>query len=983
MNLKNVFAKSSNFLMLRIGVTIVAATLIFSFILPIFYSYDNTEVFYKLKETTIPFGEARINDEYNFYALTDSYFPEGMLYETEFIKSLALDEFTLSYDGNKYCFGEISEYIYKVNDGIDTVGVVTCGVVDFYELPVGIEYEKSYAYLLMNADKNSLVYDENGVVIGEVTNCIIRAADGADSFTYDQKRELRHLLFDAEPNNDKVYSETLDTILVVSETNNSVSFKRYDEKILIDSYSKPSAKHLLGTDSNGNDVLARLMYGGQISLIVGIVAAFIGMLIGVISGCLCGLNRGFADLFIMRFVDVFESIPALPVFLIAGDIIADIFLPAGMSVLVMIAVISLFGWSRIARAVRIKIIELRSTENMHAAEIAGIGFVRKMIFSIVPEILPQITSFMFMSVGSVIMTESTVSFFGLGVRYPYSTWGIILSENTTVNELGAHPSIWIPAVFLICTTVIGFYLTGESIVSQSKCHDFYNNRANGSDKEYSIITDTNNILEVSDLNVEFENDGNKKLVADNVCFTVKRGGITALVGASGCGKSVTADVITGLLDNTGEVTGGTVVFNTKFKAYDLLNCGEDEFCRLRGRRIGYIMQEPMSCFDPLMKVGKQLEEAYCVNNRNVNSKDLFNIVTEMISRVGFENPAEIYEMYPEQLSGGMCQRIALASVLLQSPDLIIADESCSSLDIHSKPLVLELLKETVLKGASLIIITHNIKEAMYLTDNIVFVDGMERKLTDSFSEKERFSLLRARGDEKPVIKLRVERLSKVFGNGKKSKLALDDISFELSSGTILGITGAEGSGKTTLAGILSGIINPTSGIVFCNGADIINPKSRKHNDLKGKIQLVFQHPYKSLSKNVCVGRQIREVVHASKVVSRRDEYRYVIELLKECGLGEDIYHRRADALSGGQCKRVCIARAIAAKPEILICDEPLAHLDTDLHGQITELLVNLTVKRNMSLIYISHDIEDLELVCDEILVLKSGKIIDKKDYFKK
>ena len=212
---------------------------------------------------------------------------------------------------------------------------------------------------------------------------------------------------------------------------------------------------------------------------------------------------------------------------------------------------------------------------------------------------------------------------------------------------------------------------------------------------------------------------------------------------------------------------------------------------------------------------------------------------------------------------------------------------------------------------------------------------------------------------------------------------LNDISFELTSGEILGITGAEGSGKTTLAGLISGRITPTSGRIFCNGTDITNPKSKKRNSIKGKIQLVFQHPYKSLSKYVCVGRQIREVVRASKVVSPRDEYRYVVDILKECGLGENIYYRRADTLSGGQCKRVCIARAIAAEPEILICDEPLSHLDTDLHGQITELLVTLTVKRNMSLIYISHDIDALEHVCDEILVLESGKFIDKKDYFKK
>jgi len=958
------FQSQVNKTMFRTGTVIIVSVLLFTFVLPIFYPYSEQDVFYVTKNTTTDCGEACVNDEFRLYPADESVsLPTNFIFIIkEALTGADNIEFNTRYGDKEYVCRKVIDGVYTVSDSSGVLGVMSDYVIDFYDSFENeqAESDKLLVTLFMSADDDLKVYSETGIAVGELSKYIIRTSDGNDSFSYDQKQELKEILFGGKRNGDTVYSETMGCELVLTLNADSVSFARCESRSLIDTYGKPSLKHLLGTDANGTDVLARLMYGGRISLSVGIIAATAAVIIGTLIGCISGINAGVTDTVLMRFVDVFDALPALPFFLIIGDAVSNLFLPPGMSIAVMIIILAFFSWTQTAKIIRIKLIELNSCEDSLAAEISGIKTFRKITVILFPKILPQIISFLFIGIGSVILTESSVSFFGLGVRFPYSTWGIMLSDSTTVNELGEHPSIWLPTVFMICITVLGFYFLGESFVHKRKYEDYYHAGVNLVCEHTEPSELCEDILRIENLTVEFSVDGKVNTAVKNFSMTLKRGEAVAIVGASGCGKSVTADVIAGLLSQNGTVRSGKVFFNPVSHSKV---------------KIGYILQEPMSCFDPVMSVGKQLEEAFLTANPGAGKIESHRKVIEMIKRTGFDDPEEIYRMYPGQLSGGMCQRIMAASVLLQTPELIIADEPCSSLDTHSKIVILDLLKEAVVNGVSLVIITHNIHEAEYVTGNIVSFDGKERAAYKSHIKK--FGGTGScREFSAGEVCLKVSGMTKTYKNSKHIVTALSDVSFELKKGAVLGITGDEGSGKTTLAGVISGIVRPDSGSVYYRGRDIAKIKAAKRKSFKGKIQMIFQHPYNSLSKNICVGKQIREVVRATHSVSTKEEYKITLELMRECGLDESLYYRYPDTLSGGQCKRVCIARALASKPDILICDEPLAYLDTDLHRQITGLLRSLSEKYSVSLIFISHDLDSLKDICDEIIVMDNGAVVE-------
>lgn len=960
--LNRVFPDKSDKKMFTTGVIILSIVMIFVFIVPMFYPYKDTDIFYANKKTTVKFGEIGFNEQFLFYPVNPTCeLPEEFFGDFENAARENPISSEIIIDDESYISERIIDDLYTVSKNGNFIGVVSQYVIDFFDVSFGLSVsDSSFVEIFLTADKDLNVYDINGKFVGTLTKSIVRGRDGKDSFTYEQKTELRRLSEEVTINNNDatVYSETLNSELLVYKNGNSAVFYRYENKMLIDMYSGPSESHLLGTDANGMDVLARLMYGGRISIAVGFFASLAGVIIGTLLGCWSGLKSGITDMILMRGIDIFDSIPTLPVLLILGGIISDVLLPSKVSVAVMIAIIALFGWSQTARIIRMSVMKLNSDQNSVAFDLSGITPFRKILVLIFPKIFPQITSLVFMGVGSAIMTEATMSYLGFGIGFPYSGWGIMLNDSTTVNELGAHPYIWISTALAICITVVGFYLLGESFIKE-KVFENYFAIGNHNVCEHIRTSDrTSNILEIENLSLSFSLNDKIIPAVKDFSLSLRRGEIVSIVGPSGCGKSVTADAVTGLLSANCVVKTGRIVFR---------------YLKRSKCKIGYVLQEPMSCFNPIISIGKQLEEFLMTAYPKTSKSEAYEKVIQMIKCVGFPNPDDIYNTYPEQLSGGMCQRLMIAGVLLQTPELIIADEPCSSLDTHFKLVILDLLKTAVKNGASLIMITHNIHEAEYMSDNIVKItsgdaledireNANELSGNDSFNQKE--------------ISLVVQGISKTYRDPKRIIKALDNVTFSLNSGKILGIIGNEGSGKTTLAEVIAGIKNSDCGKIVYNGLDITNMSNSGRRKLKGKIQLIFQHPYNSLTSGICVGRQIREVLHASGQIKRCDEYRNVIELMKECGLSEDIYYRNIDTLSGGQCKRVCIARAIASNPDILICDEPLAYLDTELHVQIVELLKNLNKKYKMSMIFISHDLDSLMDICDEIMVLHDGCVVE-------
>ncbi|MBQ8828434.1 MAG: ATP-binding cassette domain-containing protein, partial [Clostridia bacterium] len=941
------------------------------------------------KDSYAHYAVADIRDEYVFYPLySDFVYPENFEMEINSYIDEAIGESCAEYcseDG--FLFRNIVDGVYSVMvlpdsvygrimyldesfDGI--VGTVSIYTVDFYEKSDVSDDKKYLAELFMSAEENLLVYGKSGEVKGRLSQYVFRAYDGSDIFSVEQKDELKRIVYGEEKECE--YSNVLDENLRIEKNGNSADIFNLESRRLIDTYAKPSKEHILGTDSNGMDVLARLMYGGKMSLVIGIVTAVLSVLFGTVVGCISGCFCNKTDAVLMRITEAFSCIPVMPVLVTVGAAMNVTDFSEIKRIVLIIAVLVLFGWTDTAVVIRGQMLSLKKRCSNDAAKLSGISAFRRIVFHMLPETAPHIISSVSIAVSSAIFSESTLSFLGMGVKFPNATWGSMISENCSLGSLGEHPTIWIPTSVMILLTVFGFYLAGEGLIRtfskrESVAYELKENFTNcGEIKTYPKSIDEQNILEVRNLSVRFINHGDTSKGFGFMNFSVKRGEITALIGPSGCGKSVSADCIVGLLRENA-VASGEILYSGSDGVFDILKCSEEQKVRIRGSEIGYIMQEPMSCFDPIMKVGKQIEESVRIKHPGISEKEAKKKTVALLKKCGFPDCADkVYSMYPGQLSGGMCQCVMFASVTAQSPKLIIADEPCSSLDICSKLVILDLLKSATLNGTSVLIITHDINEAKYLTENIVFSCGRK----SSYEKSERVGSRLTACDETVAQKvgsshagfaplIRGKNITKTYGHGQNMQYALRNVSFSVERGKCIGIIGMTGSGKTTLARIIAGLCRADSGELYFNGKT---------------IQMIFQNPYDSLTKSMCIGEQIREAVRANKIVDRKNEYSYVCEVLRECGLSEEFYGRYPDRLSGGQCQRACIARAVAVKPEFIICDEVLSSLDEEMHAQIIVLLCRLKKEYGISMLYISHELKSVCCIADDVAVMEEGRIVE-------
>lgn len=505
---------------------------------------------------------------------------------------------------------------------------------------------------------------------------------------------------------------------------------------------------------------------------------------------------------------------------------------------------------------------------------------------------------------------------------------------------------------------------------------------------------TSPLLSVRDLTVAFTQGGQTSTAVDHISFDIARGETVALVGESGSGKSVSALSVLKLLPYPpASHPSGQILFDGQ----DLLAKGENELRRVRGNKITMIFQEPMTSLNPLHTIEQQIGEILKLH-QGMRDRQARERTLDLLQQVGIRDPQKRLDAYPHQLSGGQRQRVMIAMALANEPELLIADEPTTALDVTVQAQILELLAELKAKrGMSMLFITHDLGIVRKIADRVcVMTRG---KIVESGPAKEIFEhpqhdytrhLLAAEPKGRPPV---ADGSANAVMEGDQIKVwfpikqgffrrtvdhvkAVDGIDVEVRAGQTLGVVGESGSGKTTLGLALCRMISSEGRINF-NGRDIDKLSFNAMRPLRNELQIVFQDPFGSLSPRMSVSEIIQEglAIHEPKLTPDEREER-VVDVLGEVGLDPETRHRYPHEFSGGQRQRIAIARAMVLKPRFVMLDEPTSALDMSVQAQVVDLLRNLQAKHNLAYLFISHDLKVVRALANHVIVMRNGRVVE-------
>ena len=505
---------------------------------------------------------------------------------------------------------------------------------------------------------------------------------------------------------------------------------------------------------------------------------------------------------------------------------------------------------------------------------------------------------------------------------------------------------------------------------------------------------TRPLVEVTDLSVMFRSGETENLAVSGVSFTIDRGETLALVGESGSGKSVTALSIMQLLPYpSASHPGGAIAFDGE----NLMGADHSTMQRFRGNRISIIFQEPMTSLNPLHTIEKQIREVIELHSGISGSRARARVL-ELLEKVGIQDAEKRLDDYPHQLSGGQRQRVMIAMALANEPDLLIADEPTTALDVTIQAQILELLLDLQRElGMAMLLITHDLgvvrkmaKRVCVMTNGEIVERGETAKVFDAPEHDYTKHLLAAEPKGKPpksdpaaepVVTANNLRVWFPIRRGFLRRTvdhikAVDDISITVREGQTLGIVGESGSGKTTLGLAILRLISSQGSIAFIgNQIDSFNNKQMR--PLRRQMQIVFQDPYGSLSPRLSVGQIVEEgLLVLDKDMSFEERRARVTSALEEVGLPEDAQHRYPHEFSGGQRQRIAIARAMVLEPRFVMLDEPTSALDMSVQAQIVDLLRDLQELHKLSYLFISHDLKVVRALSNEVIVMRNGKIVE-------
>ncbi len=532
------------------------------------------------------------------------------------------------------------------------------------------------------------------------------------------------------------------------------------------------------------------------------------------------------------------------------------------------------------------------------------------------------------------------------------------------------------------------------------------------------------LLQIKNLSIDFLKEKERTHAIKEINLQINRGEITALAGESGSGKSVTSLSILQLLPTPpAQYVGGQILFSEAEKSFDLLKADTKQLQQVRGNKIAMIFQEPMSSLNPVVRCGKQVMEAVLVH-QSTSIVEAKKLVIQWFIKVDLPQPEVIFNKFPHQLSGGQKQRVMIAMAMCCNPHLLICDEPTTALDVTVQKSILQLIQKLQREqNIGVLFITHDLGLVAEFADKVAIMykgEIIEQNRVDSLFNNPQQAYtkallacrpaLHAKGEKLPVVSdflkekaftakpivsheklnnepsialVEVKNLvihfpikTNFFGKVTQYYTAVDDVSFTICKGETLGLVGESGCGKTTLGRSLLRIIDPASGSILFNGTDITKLSNKKLHQFRKEVQLVFQDPFSSLNPRLTIGAAIEEpmkIFRSSNSVLRK---KAVASLLDKVNLPANYAKRYPHEFSGGQRQRIVIARALALQPNFLVCDESVSALDVSVQAQVLNLLNDLKKDLGLTMLFISHDLSVVRYMCDRIMVMNKGKIME-------
>ncbi len=530
------------------------------------------------------------------------------------------------------------------------------------------------------------------------------------------------------------------------------------------------------------------------------------------------------------------------------------------------------------------------------------------------------------------------------------------------------------------------------------------------------------LVQIQNLQISFTQENNSVQAVKNISFDIPRGKITALIGESGSGKSVTALSFMQLLPKQATIKGEMLFSEDGTATQSLANISEDDMRKMRGNKIAMIFQEPMTSLNPVHTCGAQVMESLMLHKK-ISKQQAKEEAIALFTKVELPVPAEMINRFPHQISGGQKQRVMIAMAMSCSPALLIADEPTTALDVRVQKNILQLLKNLQAENdMAILFITHDLSLVADVADEIVvmykgelvekgnaktvlanpqhnYTKALLACMPTPISKGKRLSVIDDFMNEKNVevknieskiintsqeIVLKVENLKvyfpfkkNMFGKVTEHYKAVDDVSFKIYKNETVGLVGESGCGKTTLGRAILHLVKPTSGnILFC-GKDIAKATAEEMRLLRKELQIVFQDPYGSLNPRLSIGDAIVEPMNVHGLSSSKNERKEkAIHLLEQVNMPADVFNRYPHQFSGGQRQRICIARALALNPNFLIFDESVSALDVSVQAQVLNLINDLKEAYNFTSIFISHNLSVIHYISDRVMVMNKGKIIE-------
>jgi peptide/nickel transport system ATP-binding protein len=532
----------------------------------------------------------------------------------------------------------------------------------------------------------------------------------------------------------------------------------------------------------------------------------------------------------------------------------------------------------------------------------------------------------------------------------------------------------------------------------------------------------NAILRLKDISISF---GDNQVI-HNISYGLNKNEVLGIVGESGSGKSVSSLAILGLLPRRiSKITSGSIIYEDE----DLTQLSSKAFQRIRGNKIAMIFQEPMSSLNPSMTCGKQVEEIL-LQHSNLSKNEVKQETISLFEKVKLPNPERILKSYPHEISGGQKQRVMIAMAIACKPDILIADEPTTALDVTVQKDIISLLKELQIETKmSIIFITHDLALISEIADRVIVMykgdiveqgavkdifknpkhnytkalinsrpsldtrlqtlptiqdflnDTISNDIVTSEAREKNHKILYSKPPILEVINIEKEFISKsgLFTKSESFK-AVNNVSFKLYEGETLGLVGESGCGKSTLGNAILQLDKATAGAILYNGIDITKLSTTNTRALRKDIQIIFQDPYSSLNPRIPVGEAIMEPMEVHNLyasdIERKEK---VIDILNRVGLSEDYFNRYPHEFSGGQRQRIGIARTIALQPKLIVCDESVSALDISVQAQVLNLLNELKTDFGFTYIFISHDLAVVKYMSDQLLVMNQGKIEELDD----